>query len=234
MSLRLTSMNCIGVAALVRSRQIFLIFTGIVFMKRLAALFALLLSVDSHGLDTDIRLSSQLSSFETEKEFSVSVSDCTKLAHIEHESAIYPVSDAIRLSNSQIGCQFVGLTKLMADQSQISIDLVGTNGSVETISESFILENEAPLLNLLSSSVSVEPSQLVNLTFSTSDDTDLSYLKVSVQGLRVSDLRNAGGVVEAVKNESFIDFSGRFYPTSDLSTEISMSIPLSKTPEFKG
>ncbi|MEY8252971.1 MAG: Ig-like domain-containing protein, partial [Colwellia sp.] len=206
----------------------FKILQGLYFMKRLAALFALLLSVGSHGLDTDIRLSSQLSSFETEKEFSLSVSDCTKLAHIEYDSAIYPVSDATRLSNSQVGCQFLGLKKVMANQSQITLDLVNTNGSVETVSESFILENEAPLLNLKSSSVSVEPAQVVNLAFSVSDDTDLSYLKVSVQGLRVSDLRNAGGVVEAVKSQLFVDFSGRFYPSSDLSTEISMAIPFSK------
>ncbi|MGR6871843.1 Ig-like domain-containing protein [Pseudomonas sp. HK3] len=197
-------------------------------MKRLAALFTLLLSTASYGLDVDIRLLSQLSSFETEKEFSVSVSDCTSLSHIEYNSVKYLVSDAIRLPSSQVGCQFLGLKKLMASQSQITLDLVETNGAVETISESFILENEPPLLSLQSSSISIEPSQVVNLSFNVSDDTDVSYLSLSIQGLRVSDLRNAGGVVESVQSESFIDFSGRFYPSSDLSTKISMAIPFSK------
>ena len=99
-------------------------------MQQLIIALALFFSVTANAIDTDIRLLSQLSSFETQKEFALSVSDCTVLSHIVHESVNFPVSEAIRLPNSQVGCQFVGIKQLIASQGSISIDIYKSDGSL--------------------------------------------------------------------------------------------------------
>jgi hypothetical protein len=68
--------------------------------------------------------------------------------------------------------------------------------------------------------VSINPDghdQRLNVTFQAADDTDISYVSVQATGLRVSDLRAAGGVITRARRKAFADTSGsvRIYPERD-------------------
>src|SRR5439155_2820972 len=60
------------------------------------------------------------------------------------------------------------------------------------------------------------------------DDVDISYLRFSVTGLRASDLRAAGGILDAARASAFATTDGTavLYPTSEGQTTFALPLPV--------
>src|SRR5262249_14382676 len=133
------------------------------------------------------------------------------------------------------------LQRVVGKGCQASFDASGTgllhpqvvlhfvDGSTQTYGESFAVEKTAPTISFDGVSLStLEGKQNLVVTVHAQDDTDISQVRFSVAGLRASDLRAAGGIVDAAKKQAFAATDGvaRVFPITDSQASFSVSIPL--------
>ena len=103
------------------------------------------------------------------------------------------------------------------------------DGSSQTHSESFFAELNSPQLVFKSVSLTlIENTQYLVTQAEASDDVDISYVQFSVTGLRASELRAAGGVVDKAKATAFADSDGSqvVYPVRDAQGIYTLSLPV--------
>ncbi|HEY3487359.1 MAG TPA: Ig-like domain-containing protein, partial [Gammaproteobacteria bacterium] len=102
------------------------------------------------------------------------------------------------------------------------------NAPDQTHSETFQIETTAPTITF--SGVSI---QLINgvqhlvVRATASDDIDINYVGFSVIGLRASELRAAGGVIQKASQKAFATTTDtHIYPLADGQTEFSVAVPV--------
>ncbi len=182
----------------------------------------------------DIRVSSPLSTFQDTVDYVLAVSDCSTVRRVdvqfEDEVGSYIPTDAQRADISSLACSFP--FTLSGDQrTNPSVEVHSVDGSSVSYSESFAVEPNQPDLTFGSVGIEeIEGRQYVILQVEARDDIDLAYLSVAMTGLRASDLRSAGGVVEKAKESAFLDSTLplRIYPREDGQDVFQISHPLLK------
>ncbi|HJK91330.1 MAG TPA: Ig-like domain-containing protein, partial [Polyangiaceae bacterium LLY-WYZ-15_(1-7)] len=103
------------------------------------------------------------------------------------------------------------------------------DGTTETHVETFAFERTAPSLVFEGVRLaSFDGAQHLVVTVQASDDVDLSYVALSAVGLRASDLRREGGIVEAARRTAFADTGGfeRVFPDSDDQRSFELALPV--------
>ena len=194
--------------------------------------FLLLPAIAYAEPELDIRVSSPLQSNESRVDYVLSVSDCTDLKAVlildsngEHSMA---PTDATRVEGDSQGCEF-SFTLEGNDRYNPSVTISHIDGSSESYSEIFTWESIQPSIAIDRVAISENGGeQSIALDLTADDNTDLAYLSIRITGIRASDLRRSGGVVQKAKDNAFIDTgeSIRIYPTVDNQKSYVFSYPL--------
>ncbi|MFC1748126.1 Ig-like domain-containing protein, partial [Pseudomonadota bacterium] len=183
-------------------------------------------------VDIDVRVSGGLSSSTDSAEYVASISNCTDLTSLEIASGdfnkTYLPSETSRVKGSPIACQLPFKSSGVGHlTTQITLNF--SDGSVQSHSESFISESTPPQLAFSSVSLeSINNQQSLITTVTATDDTDISFVRFSVDGIRASELRAAGGVVEEARKTAFTSSAGnvRVYPTLEGQSSFSLILPV--------
>src|SRR3989338_5164433 len=185
----------------------------------MAALSALLASASFAAPQLDLRTAAPLGSGGSAAEYILAVSGCRELVQVAPvctEQRFLPI-DALRDSGDPLACAFTfRLEGAAALQPKVQLDFA--DGSQQEYTETFQQERLAPKLQLEQLAFEQEDGQqYLVVSFSAEDDSDLSYLSLSLTGLRASDLRAAGGVVSQAERNAFLSMADakRVFPRSD-------------------
>ncbi|MGD8940746.1 MAG: hypothetical protein PVJ72_15280, partial [Gammaproteobacteria bacterium] len=182
----------------------------------------------------DIRTTQAIRSDAGTISYRAAIGDCTDLTSVQisaggTQETLEP-SQASRVSSSPIACEFafngVGDGSL---NPQVTLNF--RDASTQVYAESFQVENNDPSLTFDSVSLAeVAGTQQLIIQVTASDDTDLQYVSIAATGLRASDLRSAGGVVDKARQTAFASSQGniRTYPKTDDQTQFSLSIPVTQ------
>ena len=181
----------------------------------------------------DIRVAGQLSQNTNTVDYVATFSDCSNLTSIElhggdFQSTLLP-NETDRVEALPLGCQ-VSFTASGTDRLNPLITLNNRDGSVQTHTETFVVEDNAPSLAFDTVGLQLINGQQHLITRVTaSDDTDISYIGFSVTGIRASALRAAGGVIDKARETAFAATRGtaRVYPQQEGQTDFSLAIPVS-------
>ena len=157
--------------------------------------FATLFAAASTAAQYDLRLESPIRSNTDLVSASFEASDCSGLISLEVNSQTIEISAENTHSTQGGGCLVKGIeTQLQGGAIQVNIT---TQEGSDFYQEQYAVETNAPTLSLQASSVSVAEQQSLKLMFDVQDDVDVSYLDVDVVGVKASDIRNNGGVVNS-------------------------------------
>lgn len=164
--------------------------------------------------------------------YTLAVDNCSHLAELQYSSGAQSVSltasDANPNPQSPLGCQFpIELSGAQKLNPSVSVTLI--DGAEFSYQEQFIAEDTRPDLQFHEVAIESTPQgQYLITSVVASDDTDISYIGFSVSGIRASDLRNAGGIVNKAKQSAFARTDGveRVYPVADNQSVFSLSLPL--------
>ena len=181
----------------------------------------------SAAADFDIRLESRLSSYESDKGFSLSLKDCSSVSYIIHDGKRYDTADAVR-DGGGASCRFTDLSERFAASHTLEVDVYPFRGDKRTVSENFYYEDEAPGITLIQSGVSAGGQQEANLSFEINDNVDVSYISLEVLGLKASEIRNAGGVINAPGVQPFIQVEKVLYPVAEDDSVVNVNIPFTR------
>ena len=174
----------------------------------------------------DIRVQSSLSPNQEKVVYELFIENCQDVVNISNNSSIESV-DIVPVIDSSGHCSssFEATSNLL--NPSVTLNLI--SNSTQLVTESFAYETNKPSISLNSISINQQgASQQLIVSLSASDDTDISYLKYDLVGIRASDLRSVGGVVDNAKAKAFATTSGQkiLYPTVENQTEYILSVPL--------
>ena len=184
-------------------------------------LFVIACGTARAAVGVDLRAADPLHASSQKAAYVLRISDCMELIEVRAGSAQGPVfyspADIRRLSGDA-GAGELEFALQGEGRLYPHVELTFLDGEVQNYSELFAAETNAPSVSF--QSVSINPDghdQRLNVTFQAADDTDISYVSVQATGLRVSDLRAAGGVITRARRQAFADTSGsvRIYPERD-------------------
>ncbi|MCU7944540.1 MAG: hypothetical protein KZQ87_17875, partial [Candidatus Thiodiazotropha sp. (ex Cardiolucina cf. quadrata)] len=200
----------------------------------------LLISCSASALEGfDIRAASPFTSQQTSSGYILSLSDCVELKDVRIDTGSELVSllpaDASGNPGSQFGCEF-SFNMEGAVQYEPAITASYIDGSTTLYSEHFSVETNKPSISLESIAVSeVDGKQFLVANLDASDDTDLSYLSIRLTGIRASDLRKSGGVIQKARESAFLDSAEavRVWPQHDEQVRFTFSQEIDQplTPE---
>jgi hypothetical protein len=167
--------------------------------------------------------------------YELSISDCTRLVAVDIDQGsgnprTLATTDLIRTNGGGAACA-ARFDLSGARQFQPSVNLRFNDGTAQTYSEAFSVEDAAPELKFDNVALSnVNGDQYLNVTVTARDDIDMSSVTFDVTGLLASDLRAAGGVIEAAKPNAFAKLitPERVRPTRDGQLEYTLSFPVAK------
>ncbi|KPA19387.1 IPT/TIG domain-containing protein, partial [Candidatus Magnetomorum sp. HK-1] len=181
----------------------------------------LLLKMESAYAEIDIRTNLGSASVDAEIAYVASVSDCSELISISftagYSTGDISVSDMTPKTNAPNACE---TTFLGSGDNKLSPKIVlnYTNGSQVSHEESFCYELTRPKLSFQDISfININEKQYLKILVSSQDDVDIQYLGFSVIGLRISVLREVGGVIDIAKERAFAQTSGieKLYPDTE-------------------
>lgn len=175
------------------------------FRRVLAALIALA-APEAFASEIDIRTASALGSSGNAADYVLSIDDCRDLAEVSVPATgkRFLPTDAARDIDSSVACSF-SFRLEGTDVLQPAVKVVFADGRIQDYSETFQQENVAPQLELAQLAIeNQDGNQYLVASFDAQDDIDLSYLSLSLTGLRASDLRAAGGVVSQAERRAFL------------------------------
>ncbi|HED52412.1 MAG TPA: hypothetical protein ENI83_02530, partial [Gammaproteobacteria bacterium] len=180
----------------------------------------------------DIRVAGQLTPDARAMDYVATISDCTNLTSIELtngglQSTVLP-NETDRVEALPLGCQ-ISFTATGADRLNPGITLNNRDGSVQVHTEAFAVEANAPALTFDTVGLQLANDQQHLITRVTAfDDTDISYIGFSVTGIRASELRAAGGVIDKARETAFAATRGtvRVYPQQEGQSAFSLALPV--------
>ena len=199
----------------------------------LLACCVLLGSPSTHAdvVGLDIRSDGVLLANATTASYVARIDDCSNLLSVSTNGAdAIPASDALPVGNTracQVRFHVDGNDRL---HPQLAISL-RDQSLPQTHDETFVVEGSAPAIAFESVAIAThENKQTLVVTVRASDDIDVSYVSLSVVGMRVSRLRAAGGLVQGARGSAFADSHGqtRVVPTADGQQLFRLSLPLTQ------
>ncbi|MEJ2660091.1 MAG: Ig-like domain-containing protein, partial [Desulfobacteraceae bacterium] len=113
-------------------------------------------------------------------------------------------------------------------QPEVTVNF--SDGSSQAHAETFHIEKSVPQLGFDAVRfASIDGQQHIIVSANAQDDVDITYVEFSVTGLRASDLRAAGGVVEQARKSAFAATQGarRVYPAADDQQTFELALPVS-------
>ncbi|WP_215426482.1 Ig-like domain-containing protein [Agarivorans albus] len=183
------------------------------------------------GAQIDIRATSSLSDSNEQSSYSAVFSDCSSIAYIEAGSVnlrhAFSSNEVSAWSDSSGRCQ-ISFTLSGAEKYSPSVKIVRLDETETVHNEQFSNESNAPKIDVVGASISVDKDQYLTVTFNASDDTDLSRLEVNAIGLRASDIRQAGGVINEARKRSFAktEETTSLIPISNDQSLFTLTIPV--------
>ena len=202
-----------AVGGLTSSARLILSLLGILFASQTLA-----------DVGVDIRTSSAAVPGSGSTPYVLAIEDCTSLVSVAAGAAGSLTEFApdrwLRDPYSPASCS-VAFTVVGPQHLEPIAELVFANGVTESYSEVFYEDTTPPDLELSGVSISTDGErQFLVAEFAASDDQDIAYLSASVWGLRASDLRNAGGVVDEARRSAFASTPTprRLHPVTDDQT----------------
>jgi len=178
----------------------------------------------------DIRVSGLLVSGQDRTSYVVRVADCTSLVSVVIGSGSAAetrgVEDASSTSDNA-ACEFT-FEATGASRLTPTVTAHYADGTFETHTETFAVDEEPPSLTLEGVSFAkLGGRQHLVVSLQAADDTDISYVAVSVVGLRASQLRAAGGIVDQARQGAFADTGGFLrLPPTDGSGAFELVVPV--------
>lgn len=194
-----------------------------------------LLAQSQGGLSVgiDIRSDGALAAVSDVQGYVAAIDNCTRLTSVTVVGAKGDVvksrSEAVPLPGWPSGCQFPFLAsgpRRLAPTLSVRMD----DGSVQTHGEVFAIENAPP--NIQFQGVSMlrldDGAQALSVSLTASDDTDLQLVRLKVIGLRASELRAAGGIIERARVSAFAETKGAesIFPGVNGQKAFSLTVPV--------
>ncbi|MGD8642354.1 MAG: hypothetical protein PVG89_17075, partial [Gammaproteobacteria bacterium] len=186
-------------------------------------------------VQVDIRSSETISEFRSSAAFVLSVSDCTDLTAVDVAAGSFianiPVSEATRVASDATACEF-RFTGSGSGYLNPQATLHFRDNTSQQYAEALQVETTRPTVALQGVSLAaVDNQQKLIVQVSVSEDTDLRFTSFSVLGLRASDLRASGGVVDKARQTAFAATNGnvKVYPRSDDQQTFDLVIPVTNT-----
>ena len=204
------------------------------FWQKAGLLFATLLlgsSVVVAQPRMDIRVAASIGSFQNNIDYVLAIGDCTDLLDIQVDVAgttttLLP-ADSRRNPTNPLACEFPFTA---TGDARFSPEVViHTSNETYNYSETFTQEAIKPSLTLDGISIDeIEGTQYLNLSLKSADDTDISYVAIDAVGLRASELRRVGGVVEKARETAFAKSpsSQRVWPQADDQLIFNYRLPI--------
>ncbi|MBN2671877.1 MAG: hypothetical protein JXX29_09390, partial [Deltaproteobacteria bacterium] len=194
-----------------------------------------LIQTATADVSIDIRVNGILQAESNWTSYIVYVSDCSRVLSLNsyngEQTDVQTVENSIGVSDIADGCEFL-IEQSGEEHLSPQIELLFADGTTQSYEEYFSIESNAPELIFDESQgvalQQVNDSQMIILQFTAEDDVDLSYLSYEFTGLRGSDLRAAGGVIDVARKTAFAQTKGamRLYPRADMQRVFTAQIPL--------
>jgi len=190
------------------------------------------------GGELDIRVNGPLSSGQSSISYTASVGQCDSAVSIQagtDGNMKEYASQDVRTDLSQPSACLLDFDVSGGSKFQPRIEVLRSSGESDSHSELFSHESNEPELSLQGVDVSTtDGNQYLVVNLQASDDTDITYIGVNVAGVRASDIRSAGGVLNDARKNSYAKTDGihRVYPRADSQGAYSLSLqvndPLSR------
>ena len=184
------------------------------------------------NVGVDFRTTSALTIKPNQASYSLLIQDCSQLTSIDIAAGSYAETflpnDARHLGVSSLGCEidFFGADGgYLTPQAVLHFQDSSTQTHIETFSTELIpphLAYQAISLEM------VAGVQYLSVQVEATDDVDISHVSFSVIGIRASDLRAAGGVIDKASKQAFADSGGvvRVYPQYEGQNLFDLKIPV--------
>lgn len=181
---------------------------------------------------SDFRVSGALKESNADQtNFIFTIDDCSSVSSVN--VSVGSFSDKLDISEfRQVGLNSSACETLIQSDSGLispSAEIFFVDNSSGFHNENFYYEKNLPNLAFQEVSISREGGQQQLVVHAeASDDVDLSYVGFSVSGIRASELRAAGGVVEIANKTAFASTNGysRVYPIDEGQTQYALTVPI--------
>ena len=199
----------------------------------LVVLMQLLIAGAVYGdVNIDIRSDGALSSTDNVG-YVVTIDNCTSVTSVSVNTGdatqkVAP-ADMEHVPGTASAYQYA-YTMTGAGRYQPEVTVNFSDGSSQAHTETFQIEKSAPQLDFDAVRfASIDNRQHIIVSANAQDDVDITYVEFSVTGLRASDLRAAGGVVEQARKSAFAATQGarRVYPAADDQQAFELVLPVS-------
>ncbi|MGD8914005.1 MAG: Ig-like domain-containing protein, partial [Candidatus Thiodiazotropha sp.] len=186
-------------------------------------------------VDIDIRVSGTINSNSDYVSYIASIENCSDLSSLQVSAGnfqdTFAPSETTRLQDTAAGCR-LDFNGTGAGRYSPQVTLTFRDGASQVHTESFYSEDNSPQLAFTGVSFQlIDEQQYLIVQADASDDVDVSYVEFSVVGLRASELRSAGGVVDDAKASAFADSNGGelVYPVRDAQGTYTLSLPVTSS-----
>ncbi|MEM1349239.1 MAG: Ig-like domain-containing protein, partial [Myxococcota bacterium] len=180
--------------------------------------------------DVDLRSDGIFRAYASEHGFVARIADCGSVGSVRFQTdGVVEQVASTDLVPDEFG---VCSVSFKTDAVAPSITLSRTDGTTQTVTETFAEEQNRPSIALADTDgvriVEIDGTQHLVVTLVASDDTDLTHVSASILGLRASGLRAVGGAVERAREGAFADTGGyeRQVPKTDTQTSFSFTAPI--------
>lgn len=186
----------------------------------------------SAEINVDIRINGILDAQSETIPYLLSITDCSGMTAVEIVAGatiqnLLP-TEGERLEKTAKGCvfKFNGEGNGRLDP-EVTLHL--KDAAEIKHSENFSYENNLPDLEFESVSFSEQDQQqFLNVLVNVKDDVDMRFVAFNVMGIRASDLRAVGGVLELAKEKAFVTTEGyvNVYPVMNGQGQYVLSLPI--------
>jgi len=180
----------------------------------------------------DIRIANPGQIDSTSIGYVASIGECSRLETVQINAASSPQSVSIsNLSRAPEGVDQCYYQFDLEGEARFnpSISVTRAGGVEENLTESFAFEEQAPSINFQNVAIQGSGSeQNLVIRFDALDNADIAYVAYQAIGLRASQLRSSGGVIEEARQNAFAETSEfqRSFPSQEGQSEFSVSIPI--------
>ena len=193
------------------------VFAGLFFFVQISAFAAI-----------DIRATGGFDQQALTADYTLTITDCHLIDKVEITAGSYHEIKAAEYESDRNTCDYI-FSARGSGYLQPGVNLTSITGAVTAHSELFEPETIAPIISFGSVSINAASSQqYLVMTVTAQDNVDLRYVSFSLTGLKASDLRAAGGVIEAASAKAFArtGTAVRVNPLSDEHSEFVVSLPI--------
>ncbi|MCP5078418.1 MAG: hypothetical protein GY951_10240, partial [Psychromonas sp.] len=174
----------------------------------------------------DIRTTSSIAVSQKNHQYILHINNCANVVNVSVAKNTFIDSSSLR--NTGSSCEYA-FELSNEDKLNPVANISFKDGTSIQYSEQFDYENNQPEITINSVSI-VNHNQLqhAKVELSVTEDTDISNISLSLVGVRASDLRASGGVIDKAKERSFVNTYSPLivFPDYENQSQYSVYIPL--------